>query len=894
MAKPFRKGLSEERDVEVITTHVNADYDALASMLAAAKLYPGAVLVLSGAQERNLRNFFVETTCYFFNFAKVKDIPFERVGRLILVDTRQIDRIGPLAELAQDPYVEIIAYDHHPDSDTDVVADLQLVKPVGATVTLLSRILRENRVELSRDEATLLALGIYEDTGSFTFPSTTTEDFEAAAWLLEQGANLSTISSLITRELTAEEVGLLHDLISSAHKLEIGGVEITVSEVSRERYVPEFAVLVHRFMDMENLDAFFALARMEGRIYLVARSRVPEVDAGRVAAAFGGGGHASAASATIRGMTLLEARDKLLAVLHSQVNPTRTAADIMTGPVIHLSPATSLEQAHDTMNRYGLNILPVVEDHQVLGIITSDIVERALHHGLGELAVSEYMDREVETLEADAPLTQVEELLVSGHQLVVPVTREGHLVGVITRDDYLEALSDEPLPRKSQFNPAASGHQVRRKNIESLMRERLPREVVEILKDLGERGSQGGHRLYLVGGSVRDLFLRHENLDLDIVVEGDAMAFARDYAAGRDDLKIRTHHKFNTAKLIFADGLSIDLATARLEYYQSPAALPEVELSSLKLDLYRRDFTINTLAVCLAPHQFGRLLDFFDGLRDLKSKVIRVLHNLSFVEDPTRIFRAVRFEQRFGFRIGKFTEALIKNALKIEALKNLSGTRLFNEFRLMMEEERALDCLRRLESLRLLEFFHPKLRLDAAREKLLEGVNEALAWYRLSFLDQPVRSWLVYLLALADPLKEADLKELCQRLALAPKLRREMAEMRRRALKALNHMDRGPLKSSEVYRLLQDLRPAYLLFIMAKAKRDYTKKAVSLFLSAMSQVRPLLGGDDLRELGFLPGPLYGRILERLLEARLDGEVATRQDELALVEREFGHLRPKEQ
>ena len=218
----------------------------MASMVAASKLYPEAMLVLPGAQERNLRNFFVESTCYFFNFVKLKNVPMDRVRRLILVDTRQADRIGALAALLKDPDLEVHLYDHHPDSETDVKGQKEIVESVGATVTILTRLLREAGVRLSEDEATLLALGIYEDTGSFTFPSTTQKDYEAAAWLLGQGANLNLVSSLITRQLTVEEVGVLNDLIRGAVKQTLGGVEVVVAEVSRERYVAEFAVLVHR------------------------------------------------------------------------------------------------------------------------------------------------------------------------------------------------------------------------------------------------------------------------------------------------------------------------------------------------------------------------------------------------------------------------------------------------------------------------------------------------------------------------------------------------------------------------------------------------------------------------------------------------------------------------
>ncbi|MCB2225932.1 MAG: CBS domain-containing protein [Desulfarculaceae bacterium] len=851
-------------------------------MLAAAKLYPEAMLVFPGAQERNLRNFFVESVSFLYNFVKIKQVPFERVGRLILVDNRQKDRIGELARLADEPEVEVIAYDHHPDSDNDVQADLQIVEMVGSTVTIMTKLLRKEGIALSEDEATILALGIYEDTGSFHFVSATPADFEAAAWLVSQGAMLNVISDLITRELSADEVGLLHDLIEAAETVNVGGISIVVSQVSRDTYVPEFAVLVHKFMDMENLDALFALARMEGRIYLVARSRLPEVDAGTIASAMGGGGHPSAASATLKDMTLVEAGERLKSLLLSSINPTILAKDLMTSPVITVPPETTLKEAEQVLTRYNVNVMPVSGGGEVRGIITRMTVEKAVFHGLGDLSVVEYMTPGVEVLSPNATLVEVEEAVVERRMRLVPVMDGPKLLGVITRTDLLNTLIENPLITERHEAPRP----VRNKNIKSLMGERLPRRVMNILKEMGSVARDLEFKTYLVGGSVRDLFLRRENLDLDIVVEGDGIAFARRYGELHPGVKVRTHKKFNTANLTFESGLSMDVATARLEYYDSPAALPVVEMSSLKLDLYRRDFTINTLAVVLNPEGFGQLVDFFDGLRDIKEKAVRVLHNLSFVEDPTRVFRAVRFEQRFGFRIGKLTEGLIKNANKIQAFKRLSGRRLFGEFRQMLEEERAVDCLRRLRELKLLYVFNPELKILPKDEELLEDLEEALAWHRLSFLDQPVSQWLVYYLGLGDCLEADQRQALGRRLGFSPKQREEMEAELQRALQSLNLLQRKKPCASEIYFRLHPLAPEYQLFIMAKATRQWAKRAVSQYLTSLARVRPELGGDDLKAMGFRPGPLFKRILDRVQAARLDGEVLTKEQEVQLVHSEF--------
>ncbi len=870
------------RDLDVITTHVNADFDALASMLAAAKLYPDAWLVFPGAQERNLRNFFVESTCYFYNFVKVKNLPFERVRRMILVDTRQKDRLGPLAELVDNPEVDLHAYDHHPDTPEDVKTSYQLVEAVGATVTVMTGLLRDKGVELGEDEATLLALGIYEDTGSFTFVSTTPRDFEAAGWLVSQGANLAVVSSLITREMNAEEVGLLNDLINSASRVLVNGVEVVISEVSREQYMPELAVLVHKFMDMDNLNVLLALARMEERIYLVARSRLPEVDVGAIAKALGGGGHPTAASATVRELNLPEIREKLMALLSQHINPRRTAGDLMTRPVISLEPQATIGQAHEMLARYSINVLPVARDEQVKGIISRQTVEKAMLHGLGGQPVSEYMDQRVQPLEAAASLSEVEDAVVEHRQRLVPVMDQGRLVGVITRTDLLNILIDAPrLPEL--------GHEERpprQKNVLSLMRERLPRDILNILAELGRLADELDYGVYLVGGSVRDLFLRRPNLDLDVVVEGEGILFARAFAQGRPGVRVRVHKKFNTAKIIFDNGQVIDVATARLEYYQAPAALPVVETSSIKLDLYRRDFTINTLAIRINARSFGTLYDFFDGTRDLKEKAVRVLHNLSFVEDPTRVFRAVRFEQRFGFRIGKLTEGLIKNAVKIDAFRRLTGKRLFSELAQVLEEERAVDCLNRLKDFKLLALFHPKLKLETKDLMLLERVQESLSWFNLSFLDQPLRHWLVMFLGLTDPLNQQEMETVASRLSLAPKLKEEIREMRALALAGLNRLQRGHTPPSVIYSLLRPLKAEYQLYIMAKAAMLSAKKAVSQHLTTLRKVRPSLSGEDIKAMGYQPGPLFKIILDRLQAARLDGEVSTREQEIGLVRKEF--------
>ena len=323
----------ETGPLEIITTHVNADFDALASTIAAKKLYPEAILVFPGSQEKNLRNFFLHSTSYLFNFAKIKQIDLHQVKRLILVDTRQRSRIGKFADLLQRDDVEIHIYDHHHDSRDDIRGTQEVIRDVGATTSILTQILREKGISLTPDEATILCLGIHEDTGSFTFSSTKPEDHMAAAWLTDQGANLNLISDMLTRELTSEQVWLLNDLTKSAETHTINGVEVVVAEVKREDYVGDFAVLVHKFMEMENLNVIFALAQMEDKIYLVARSRIEDVNVAEIALAFGGGGHPNAASATIKNRTLIQVKKSLQGLLRETDLPAEAGQghDVLPG-----------------------------------------------------------------------------------------------------------------------------------------------------------------------------------------------------------------------------------------------------------------------------------------------------------------------------------------------------------------------------------------------------------------------------------------------------------------------------------------------------------------------------------------------------------------------------------
>jgi tRNA nucleotidyltransferase (CCA-adding enzyme) len=876
---------------EIITTHINADFDALASMIAASKLYPEATLVFPGAQEKNLRNFFLYSTSYIFNFIKIRQVDLDHVKRLIIVDTRQKSRVGNFSEIVGKEDLEIHIYDHHPASNDDIHGDKEFLSNSGSTTSLLTDMIREKDIHISTDEATIMCLGIHEDTGSFTFSSTTTEDYKAAAWLAEQGADHNTISDMLTRELTAEQVWLLNDLTQSATTRVINDIEVVLTKVIRDEYVGDVAVLVHKFMEMENLNVVFALAQMEDRIYMVARSRTKDVNVAEIAFALGGGGHPYAASATIKNKTMIQVERALQGLLRSRINPSRKASDLMTSPVISIPPNSTLKKATNLMTRYDINVLLVMDRKQELkGYLTRQIVEKAVFFKLGDLKAKEYMNIEFSIIRPDAPLKEIQELIIRDKVRVLPVVDNGNVVGVITRTDLLNILMGDPLIPEFLYDSKESSHFLRKKNIATLLKERLPRKIIQTLKNFGEVADLLGYHVYLVGGLVRDILLKHENLDVDIVIEGDGIKFAYEFA-NHYEARVRSHKKFGTAVLIFPDGFKVDVATARMEYYEYPGARPVVETSSLKMDLYRRDFTINTLAIKLNKRDYGTLIDHFGAMKDVKGKVLRVLHNLSFVEDPTRMFRAIRFEQRFNFRIGRLTLALIKNAAKMSILKEPSHRRFFMELRLILKEQDPVSAIKRMNDFNLLQFISPEIRFTKRVELLLEEIRKVMDWYSLLYLEGTFEPWKVYWHGLTSLLSISSLKALAEKNGMVNQDSRKMFFQRESMTKIQNGFYKFSNDSYQIYTLLSPYDTESLLYMMARTNSEKAKRLISSYFTKLKGTKILLKGRDLSNMGFQPGPVYREIFDRVLEARLNDLIKTKEDEVRFVEEHFDPRQP---
>ena len=872
--------------MDVIATHNNADFDGLASMVAARKLFPDAKLVLPGGGQETVRNFLA---VHDLDMTKLKDVDISQIKRLVLVDTQDPDRIGTLKSCVENPLVEVVVFDHHPEPTSNRAdrSKHSMIESVGATTTLLVEQLRRRHIPVTPFEATVMALGLYEETGSFTFRSTTSRDFDAGSFLVAAGADLNMVTETLHRPLDPDAVALLNDLLehSEVHYLEGRKVLVATSTVDRCR--GEAAGVVHRLAELQGVDAVVVAVMMADRVEVIGRSRRSEIDVGWIAREFGGGGHAVAAAAAVKGQTLAEVKEKVVRLLTTHYRPTLLAQDVMTCPVKAIDVDTSVSEAGQRMTAYGLNVFPILDekDHYT-GLVSRESIQKALFHRLGKMAVRDIMQTDAYLARPDTPFHEIETAMIERNQRFVPIITNNKIVGVVTRTDLLRTLHDDVLKvaRMRTMRPSDAEAEIGGpfRNVKGLLRSRLPHRLVTMLEEAGQLADRGEVPLFVVGGCVRDLFLGIENLDLDLVVEGDGIAFARKLGEVLH-ARVKIHERFGTAILLLRDGFRLDVATARTEYYEYPTALPTVEQSSIKKDLYRRDFTINALAVRLSGKGFGDVIDFYGGQRDLNDKVIRVLHGLSFVEDPTRVFRAIRFETRFGFRLGKDTAALIAGAVKMNLFRRLSGHRLLEELKLLLSERKPKQAIKRLAELHLLKFIHPKLSWSDRLDRLLAALEEAVHWYRLLYLDRKMEVWLVYMMGFLELLPERAVKDVFKRF---PFSEQEAGRLKMARVGCHNVIRRlasqRPIKPAEVYHLLSGLSDETLLLLMAKSKGETVKRQVSAFLTTYQHVKPILTGTDLQTMGLKPGPKFKEILGRLLDARLNREIKTESEERSLV------------
>ncbi len=843
------------RAEQVIATHGNTDFDAFGAMFAARLLYPDAVVAV-GTLNRNVRDFYRLHADELGAVAEASRLELDAIRKLVVVDVSKASRLGELEPVALDPTVEKVVFDHHHEHEPPGWAppEAVVVSEDGALTTTLVGIVAERGLEPTTLEATAFALGIHEDTGSLTHATTTQRDVDALAWCMRHGARQDLVNEYLHAPLAAEERNLLHHLLDVVEPVPAAGEGVLLAAATWPSYVEGVSNLAHKIVDLTDARALVVLVEMDGRVVAVVRSRSERIDAAAVAAALGGGGHPQAASAIAR-ESLGETKARVLAALEGAEGRDATAGDVMSTPARSVEPGTSVRDAMTLCQRHGQSGVFVVDGGRLVGSVSREDLDKAVGHGLPDAPVRGIMSRSVVSAGRESTLGELRALVTAADDGRVAILSSDELVGVVSRADLLRAL--EGIPARPVDDAESIAEQMRAN--------RRLAPITDAVATLGHR-ADGVH---LVGGTVRDLLLGGESFDVDIAVEGDAIAFAYALAEALGG-RATPHRKFGTAVLSFGDDEHIDVVTTRTEFYDAPGALPTVERAGLREDLFRRDFTINAMAASLGVDDFGRLVDPYGGRRDLDEGVLRVLHNLSFIDDPTRIYRGVRYEARFGFRFDDHSVGLLRSCVELGLVGSLSSARLRDELVTLLEDPAAAVGIRRLGELGADRAIHPRLRGDDDAARLFE---RALALRDELSADVP--TWRIGVASLARELTADEAFLWLDELAV----RRREAELVVGAIvvapRIVERLRSERLAPAEVVALADGYAPDAPLFALALDERPELRE----YFARLREVRLALTGADLLELGVPESPRIGEILAELRRRKLNGELSDRDAEL---------------
>ncbi len=804
--------------MKVIILEEGADLDALSSAYGALLLFPDSVLLRPTYLSRKASEVF---KLYRHRFRIVEDLLQE--FELILTDHHRLDDYLSLyGNRVKDVYV----YDHHPKPLERVKGRME---PVGSATTLVVEELIQSGISVDPESATLLALGIYEDTGFFTYEGTTPRDLRALGWLLEKGADLRTIRNILHETFSKETIDFLSEHLESVESLFVDGRIVVIVVIKAQDYKPDVLRFVYDLREVKDSDAFFVIVDAGSKTYLFGRSIKGGFDVSKVLETLGGGGHEFASALKLEGVSAERLRSVLTSVLKGERVHLRIK-DIMTAPPFMLHKDISVEQAILELSQRGFAGCPVVDDTgRLVGVVFKKSLMKVPKSMVKE-PIEKFMSTDLHTLSPEDLVWKAEEMLSKfGEKLIPVVDMQGYPLGVVTRMDIIHAIR---------------GHYTHTKGYTRKVK--LPDYIENLARKVGQVAQSLGYRAYLIGGVVRDLLLGKKVYDLDFVVEGDAIMVAKEFAY-RHGVDVHPFPEFGTAHLKVGD-IKVEFATTRRESYPHPGSYPCVEYASLREDVLRRDFAINAMAISVNGEDFGTLIDYFGGHRDLKDRIVRVLHPLSFVEDPVRILRALRFAGRLGFKLSKGTEKLLKSAVSF--IKLAPKGRLFNEVRLALMEERVLEILELYKKYRVLEQIIPGFVWSKDLEERLLKLKQVIDWHRIEFPKEALDYGWIYLMIIL--LRVDAGRELLVEMS-APGWVRSAYELCKKELHRIRDSLQKAQKNSEVYDILKGKPLAPLLLLMTY---EDIREKVKLYMERLRFVKA-----DVSKFKHLEGRELGRAVE---------------------------------
>ncbi|PMP86951.1 MAG: hypothetical protein C0174_00180 [Thermodesulfobium narugense] len=855
----------------LIFTHNNSDFDGIASAFMLQKIF-NAKVVMPERVEFQVEAF-LHLYEYIFPFVKYEDIAFEEIDFLVFADTSNPQRIGSFyGSLPKNKELEVYIFDHH--TLGYFPPNFKIVRypdtSVGSSVTLVWEEIKRRGIKYSEIEATLMLLGVYEDTGRLLYTSTTYRDANAVADLIQNSANLMVVSRFLESGMNPYQRQLLEFFLDNSSKDFYNGVEYVLTYAELDTEVEDAALVVHKLRDLIECENVFAVLKVKDTVHIIARGLGNYLNVRKVLENFGGGGHNEAAAATFRlKEEFSDFLDKLRSAIQKECKPKIRVKDVMTSPVRVLAPETSVEEARKILLRYGHSGVPILKDDEIVGVLSRKDIDKATQHKLGQMEVQKIMSRNVITINQNASLDEAQKLMIEKEIGRLPViNEENRLVGLITRTDILRVWHGINVKKTKELST---------KRVILDLNVRLNQRIKDYLEIISNVSDKLSLKSFLVGGCVRDLLLNIQSNDMDIVVEGDAIKLAQEvnkYING----EFFSYEKFRTAT-IKNEEIKFDFASARTEFYSCPAAKPLIEYSDLHNDMYRRDFSINTLAISLNKDSYGKMIDFFGGYEDIKIKRIRVLHPLSYVEDPTRIIRAIRFEFQLGFKIDKADEELIKNAMELKLFNVISFDVLKEELKLMFSHGSCPALIiMRMKELNVFKLIHPKISFNFSLDKLKgyfsclksEGFgNNLKEWWFLCILP------IIYnILKSEDRFFKRKWKFTKKEILYVEKLKKFLFKFSRKRSQNI-------FKDFDLFETLEGIPSEIICFLKIlgeKPLNDY----VLWFEKNKNVFKPLTTGEELSNRSDVKPVFIGEILKNLKKEKFFGNISTYEDELKFI------------
>jgi len=859
--------------LQVVFLVEGSDLDSLSSAYAYTILNKDAYIYLPYSYNKS----FQLALSIFKNKLKVVDkVPYN-LEKAVFVDTSSLRKIKQTLKKANLNFedIKIEIFDHHPVRNKKLKEYKNITFhffKYGACTTHFVFEIEKKGIKLTKDDATLISLGIYEDTGSFRYTGTKTEDIKALMFLSKYSLNFDLINEILTKRFDEKTLQILENLIENLHILYIDNYKIGISSLTIDEYIPDVSSYFNQIDEFSKLDAVFAVLSSKNKVFVIGRSKTDSIDVGYILSKLGGGGHKRAGSANIKDISKKEVVELLHYIIDTYLKADFKIKDIMHKKFCVINKNTKIE----ALKEINTPVCIVVDEKEnFYGIVFEKNIKYALKHNLTQIYIKDLSITDIFTLNEEQPVVEAEKQIFKLSQEIFPVLKGKKPVGIVSKLDILKALHSSQfetekevfisrhrlIPKKYKFKHRLEGY--------------FSPFILNLLKEIGSLAKKLGMRAYIVGGIVRDIILGRKNLDIDIIVEGDAINLAKQFAKEKG-YSFHKFEEFLTANVKVSDSLKIDFATARKETYEYPGAYPKVEKATLREDLFRRDFTINTLAVDITHGSFGTLLDYFNGYKDIKDGVIRILHQLSFIEDPIRILRAVRFAGRFSFKIGKTTEKLLKVAVDQNLLEASPKGRINLELNLSLNEEKVIEILSLMDKYKILESLLPEVNYSEGKKLFLEKTKDSIFLYEELF-NKKVEKPPVYLTALLfdNPLAKEYLKmyhfeNVIKTLEIFNKIKNKI---------------KPDLKKSQIYKLIKNLPDEVKVLILSYTEEPISKKIVDT-LKAIERKKQIISGKDLIDMGLKPSKEFANIIETVFENYLDGKIKTKKQIKRFVNENF--------